>query len=204
WKELPEERLELGGAVLGNENAWRDAKGLVEHVLRQLNVRDVTWKRLENDTFWHPGRTAQAWKGTHLLATVGELHPNLATQTGIEGRLALVDMPLDEVFHVASNARRYAPIPTYPVSKRDLAFVVDRDVEAQDVVRVMRESDPLVRSAEWFDTYAGKGIEPDTKSIAFHLEIGADDRTLKTADVDAVLERVETAMGRTFDASVRT
>lgn len=203
WKELPDERLELGAAVLGDDRAWREAKGLVEHVLRQLNVHDVTWKRLENDTFWHPGRTAQAWKGTHLLATVGELHPTLAANAGIEGKLALIDMPLGEVFHVSSSARAYAPIPTYPVSKRDLAFVVNRDVEAQDAVRVMREVDPLVRSAEWFDTYTGKGMEPDKKSIAFHLEIGADDRTLETADVDAVLERVKAAMQRAFGASVR-
>jgi phenylalanyl-tRNA synthetase beta chain len=203
WKDLPEERLEMGAAVLGDETAWRHAKGLVEHVLRQLNVHNVTWKRLENETFWHPGRTAQAWKGTHLLATVGELHPNLAAKAGIEGKLALIDMPLDEVFHVASGARRYAPIPTYPVSKRDLAFVVKRDVEAQEAVRVMHDADPLVRSAEWFDTYAGKGMEPDKKSVAFHLEIGADDRTLETAEVDAVLNRVKAAMAGGFDASVR-
>ncbi len=203
WKELPEERLELGAAVLGDATAWREAKGFVEHLLRALGIQDVTWKRLENDAFWHPGRTAQAWKGTHLLATVGEWHPSLATNAGIEGRLALIDMPLGEVFHAATGARPYTPIPTYPTSKRDLALVVAHDVEVQDVTRVLREADPLVRSVEWFDTYAGKGMESGKKSIAFHLEIGADDRTLEAGDVDAALKRVIADVSAKFDASVR-
>lgn len=203
WKELPEERLEFGAAVLGDDRAWREAKGFVEHVLGELGAVGVTWKRLENDAFWHPGRTAQAWKGTHLLATVGEIHPAIAAASGLEARLALVDMPLDEVFHVGTGGRRYSPIPAFPTSKRDLAFIVARDIEVQDVTRVLHEADPLVRSVEWFDTYAGKGMETGKKSIAFHLEIGADDRTLESSDVDDILSRVVSAAAAKFDANVR-
>lgn len=204
WKELPEERLELGAVILGDGTAWRKAKGLVEQILRHLGIENAEWRRLENDLFWHPGRTVQAWKGPHLLATVGELHPSLAARAGIEGKLALIDMPLGETFHVASNRRRYVPIPTYPRANRDLAFIVKKEIEIQEILKTMNGADPLVRSAEWFDTYTGKGMEEGMKSVAFHLEIGADDRTLETTDVDAALERVKAAMAGKFDASVRT
>ncbi|MCC6563725.1 phenylalanine--tRNA ligase subunit beta [Candidatus Uhrbacteria bacterium] len=204
WKDLPEERLELGAAFLGNETAWREAKGFVEHVLHGLGIQDVTWKRLTGDLFWHPGRTVQAWRGVHLLATVGELHPSLASQAGIEGKLALIDMPLGELFHVASSTRPYQPIPNFPQPKRDLAFILSREVEVQQMVRVMRATDPLVRHVEWFDTYAGKGMDEEKKSVAFHLTIGSDERTLESSEVDAVLERVKAAMAGAFDASVRS
>lgn len=204
WKELPEECLELGAAFLGDKSAWREAKGLVEHILNGLGIRDVTWKRVVGDLFWHPGRTAQAWRGEHLLATVGELHPTLSAQAGIEGKLALVDMPLGELFHVASSGRAYEPIPAFPQPKRDLAFILSREVEVQQMTRVMRATDPLVRHIEWFDTYEGKGMDEDKKSVAFHLTIGSDERTLESAEVDAVLERVKAAMAGAFDASVRS
>jgi phenylalanyl-tRNA synthetase beta chain len=203
WKQLPDEQPEFAGAVLGDADAWREAKGLVEHLLEKIGVSGITWKRLANDLFWHPGRSVQAWKGAHLLASVGELHPSLATQVGIEGRLALIDMPLSEVLHVATS-RRYVPIPVYPHSKRDVAFVVEREVETQNMLRVMKDCDELVRDVEWFDTYDGKGMEEGMKSVAFHLEIGASDRTLETADVDDVVEQVKAAMAGAFDASVRT
>ncbi len=204
WKELPEEMLELGAAFLGKDNAWREAKGFVEHLLSELGVQGVTWKRLENDAFWHPGRTAQARKGTHLLATVGEIHPNLAARYGFEGRMAMIDMPLHEVFHVTSDAGRYVAIPVFPPAKRDLAFIVQQDVEAQDMIDAMKKTDPLVRSVEWFDTYIGKGVEGGKKSVAFHFEIGAADRTLESAQVDAVMSRVKEIATESFNAIVRT
>lgn len=203
WKDLPSEQLELGAAFLGEANAWREAKGFVEQLLAGLGIVDVTWKRLVDDLFWHPGRTAQAWRGEHLLATVGELHPTLAAKAGIEGKLALVDMPIGEIFHAATQARAYQPISAFPQPKRDLAFIISREIEVQQMVRVMRAADAMVRDIEWFDTYMGKGMDEDKKSVAFHLTVGAHDRTLESSEVDAIIGRVKAAMAGAFDASVR-
>ncbi|MCE9586174.1 phenylalanine--tRNA ligase subunit beta [Candidatus Uhrbacteria bacterium] len=201
--KLPDEQAEFGALVLGDENAWREAKGLVEHVLAGLGVTDIVWKRLASDSFWHPGRTVQAMVGEDLVATVGELHPTLAEKYKFEGRVALVDLPLRHVFHRATDAKRYRPIPIYPVSKRDLAILVDKSVEVQDVVSKLSKVDKLIRSVEWFDTYKGKGMPEGKKSLAFHIEIGADDRTLETADVDMVMEQVIEEAQNKFRADVR-
>ncbi|HVM90300.1 MAG TPA: phenylalanine--tRNA ligase subunit beta [Verrucomicrobiae bacterium] len=199
--KLPLEQTELGVAVLG-DRAWREAKGLVEAVIDGLGIDGVTWKRPEDDSFWHPGRSVQAWHEGVLLATVGELHPNLAQGYGFEHRIALADMPLMDVFPVARETHRYVPLPVYPQPMRDLALVVNRDVEAQDLMRVLRDADPLVRNVEWFDTYEGKGIEHGKKSLAFHVTLGAD-KTLSTEEVDAAMETLRAKAQRDFKASVR-
>jgi phenylalanyl-tRNA synthetase beta chain len=204
WKTLPDEQAELGALVLGDENAWREAKGLVEHVLSGLGITGIIWKRLASDSFWHPGRTVQAMVGNDLVATVGELHPSLAEKYKFEGRVALVDLPLRHVFHHATDAKRYQPIPVYPVSKRDLAIIVDQSVEVQDVIVNLSKIDQLVRHVEWFDTYKGKGVPTGKKSLAFHIEIGADDRTLETSDVDAVMEQVIEETKNRFAAEIRS
>jgi phenylalanyl-tRNA synthetase beta chain len=204
WKALPDEQPELGALVLGNEHVWREAKGLVEHVLNGLGIVDITWKRLASDSFWHPGRTVQAMVGDELVATVGELHPSLAEKYKFEGRVALVDVPLRNVFQRATDAKRYRPIPVYPVSKRDLAIIVDDHVEVQDVVATLAKIDTLVRNIEWFDTYKGKGVPSGKKSLAFHIEIGADDRTLETSDVDVIMEQVIEATKNSFAAEIRS
>lgn len=203
WKNLPDEQPEFGALILGDDRAWREAKGLVEHVLSGLGVTDMVWKPLANDPFWHPGRTVQAMSGNELLATVGELHPGLAEKYKFEGRVALVDLPLRHVFHRATDAKRYRPIPTYPVSKRDLAVLVDTNVEVQEFVSRLLSIDTLIRNIEWFDTYKGKGVPEGKKSLAFHIEIGADDRTLETADVDAVMEKIIETSQNVFRAEIR-
>ncbi len=200
---LPDEQSELGALVLGGDEAWREAKGLVETVLNGVGITDIKWKALTTDPFWHPGRSVQAFDGAELLATVGELHPLIAGKYKFEGHVALVDLPLRHVFHRATDAKMYAPIPVYPISKRDLAIIVDKNTEVQDIAQAMKQADDKVRHVEWFDTYVGKGVAMGKKSLAFHIEIGADERTLETSDVDAVMERVVDETRNRFRAEVR-
>ncbi len=202
-KGLPDEQLEMSAGVMG-DMAWKKAKGLVEHVLDRLGVRNVSWKPLATDPFWHPGRTAQAFNGDRLLATVGEIHPNLAEKYKFDGRVALAHLPLEEVFASASDAKLYTPIPMYPISKRDTAFIVNRDVHAQDMTASMKKVSPLIKHVEWFDTYRGKGLPEGKKSVAFHITIVADDRTLETGDVDQALDLAIKEMKNAFNAIVRT
>ncbi len=204
WDDLPDERLELSAGFLGGDEVWRRAKGFVEHLYVEAGISGIEWRRLTDDAFWHPGRTMQAFHGVHLLGTVGELHPTIADRFKIEGRLALVDVPLEEVIQVASSAKKYMPLPVYPDAKRDTAFVVTRDVEVQIVMQAMRGATSLLRHVEWFDTYTGKGVPADKKSIAFHLTFGVDDRTLEAKEVDEAMQQVEGMMNRKFGATVRS
>jgi phenylalanyl-tRNA synthetase beta chain len=199
---LPDEQAELGVAILGGDEAWRQAKGLVEGILRELAIDEVSWKRLDDDPFWHPGRSVQAFHDGRLLGTVGELHPTLAQGFKFEGRVAMVDLPLIEIFKTARESHIYEPIAVYPQPMRDLALVVERSVEAQDVIHVLRDADELVRNVEWFDTYTGKGMEAGKKSLAFHLTLGGE-RTLESEEVDAALERITLKALEKFKASVR-
>lgn len=181
WKTLPNEALYLAAACLGDDQAWRGAKGFAEHVLAEAGILNVTWKRLEEDPFWRPEQSVQAFQGEHLLATVGEIHPTLAERFKLEGRLALVSMPLEEVFSHATTTKRYVPLPVFPEAKRDLAVTVDRALEIAQLIREMKEASSLVKHVEWFDTYKGKGLADGKKSVAFHLVFAAD-RTLASED----------------------
>jgi phenylalanyl-tRNA synthetase beta chain len=203
WKDLPNEQMELGVAFVGAETAWRKAKGFAETLLSQLGVQGVTWRALTNDPFWHPGRSAQAWQGELLLGTVGELHPSIAARFSDHRRIALVDLPLQTFLSQASNALRYTAVPLFPDAKRDLALVVRRETAVADLLKAMRTASPLLVHVEWFDTYRGKEVRDDKKSVAFHLTFQHVDRTLETAEVDKEMSSIETHLKKAFDAQVR-
>lgn len=202
WSDLPDEQLELGCAFLSDDSAWKQAKGFVEYLYREFGISDVTWKKLDNDAFWHPGRSVQAFVGEHLLGTVGEVNPAIAEAFKIEGRLALIDVPLEEVFEIAT-AKRYVPITQFPEAKRDLALTIDRDAEAQSIIELIRETSPLIRSVEWFDTYRGKGITEGKKSVAFHLTFSQPDRTLETNEVETAMGEIEKKLKERMGAEIR-
>ncbi len=202
--DLPDEQLELGALFIGMDDAWRVAKGYVEHVLAEMGIADISWRRLANDSFWHPGRTVQAFYKGDLVATVGELSPKIAQNFKLEKRVALVDLPLEKVIPFAAVSKSYAPLPEFPVAKRDLAIIVDARVEYDDIAFVVRRSSGVVTSVKWFDTYRGKNLPEGKKSIAMHLEFSAPDRTLETKDVEAIMENVTLAVKEKFKAEIRS
>lgn len=204
WNDLPDEYLELGCAFLmSGSNGWKHAKGFVEHLFHEFGIEDISWSRVSTDTFWHPGRTVQAFKQGALIATIGEISPEILKRFKIDGRLAMIDCPLREVFKLAKDTKSYTPPPMFPESKRDLAIVIDRAVEYDDIARLIKGIDPMITGVEWFDTYAGKGLADGKKSVALHLVLSSSEKTLTSAEVDAVVEKISLGLREKFSAELR-
>jgi len=85
--------------------------------------------------------------------------------------------------------RRYVPLPRYPKVKRDVAFVVDRDLSAGDLEHVIREAcGELLYSVELFDVYEGDAVGERKKSIAYSLEFLSRERTLTDQAIEAAMQ----------------
>ena len=199
---LPDEQLMLSALFMGMPNAWRVAKGYVEHLFVEMGCKNLSWRRLTNDSFWHPGRAVQAFVDGQLVATLGEVSPKIAQNFKLE-RVALVDIPFEKVLPFLSNGASYQPLSVFPEAKRDLAVVVDHRSEYDDIARAARRVDPLVTDVEWFDTYRGKNLPEGKKSVAMHVTFSSNERTLESAEVDALMERIVLRLKEEFEAEVR-
>ncbi|MDB4951138.1 MAG: hypothetical protein JWM27_3787 [Gemmatimonadetes bacterium] len=90
---------------------------------------------------------------------------------------------------------KYAALPTFPASERDLALLVPDSVPSADVETAVRESAGALLEAVFpFDLYAGKGVPEGTRSVGFRLRFRAADRTVTDADVDQAADRVLRAL----------
>ena len=92
---------------------------------------------------------------------------------------------------------------SFPEAKRDLSVVVDFRVEYDDIAKVIASLDPLVSDVEWFDTYRGEKLPSDKKSVAMHITFSSSERTLESAEVDALMENVTLALKEKFKAEMR-
>lgn len=200
--DLPDEQLELGALFMGMGEPWRVAKGYVEHLLGEMGLADVSWRRLSTDSFWHPGRTVQAFHKGALVATVGEVSPKVAAAFKL-GPVALVDIPLEAVVPHAKTAKAFAPVSTFPDAKRDLAIIVDWRVEFDDVARAISRTSPLITNVEWFDTYRGANLPEEKKSLAMHLTFSSPDRTLESTEVDGLMEKISLGLKEEYKAEMR-
>ncbi len=148
--------------------------------------------------FLHPRR--QMLVGTRTGGSVrglgyfGELHPESAGRLGL-GSAAVAGFELDlealEGACAAAGPRRMRPIPRFPAISVDVALAASQDVPVEALEGLVRAADPtLCRSVDLFDIYTGSELGAATRSVAFHVELGSDERTLTDRDAAGFLKAV--------------
>lgn len=151
-----------------------------------LDGRSLEFVRLAHPAL-HPGRAAEVRCDGVAIGWIGELHPNWVQ------RYDLGTAPV--VFELDLDAAAYRPLPAFvapskfPMVVRDLALVVRAETPVGELLAVLRDA-PLgiVQAIEIFDIYQGKGIDPDSKSVAFRVRFQHTDQTLEDAEVDAAID----------------
>ena len=92
----------------------------------------------------------------------------------------------------------------FPGNLIDIAIVVDKDVAAVETEKVIVDAGaPEVTTVRLFDVYEGDQIASSKKSLAYALELRADDRTLTDAEASAVRDRIVAALAERFGAELR-
>ena len=132
---------------------------------------------------WHPGRCAQLSVAGTVVGHAGELHPQVLEALGLPARtcameLNLSALPLQESFPAPR-------LSAFPALHQDLALVVDDEIPAETVRRVVESAaGELLESVELFDVFRGEQLGDGKKSLAFNLIFRAVDRTLTDEEVN--------------------
>jgi len=188
-EELPEERRRVAGIA---EGGFPVARGAVETLFAALKVEPGFERTTE--PFLHPGKAARVQGGW-----AGELHPST-----LEGEWGAFELDLETLLGLLPERIVYEDVITFPALRQDLAFVVDEDTSAGDLVGAAREAaGPDLRDMRVFDVYRGEGIPEGRKSVAFHAEFRSPDRTLSDEDARELREKIVAALGAQFAAELR-
>jgi phenylalanyl-tRNA synthetase beta chain len=139
-----------------------------------------------------------------VVARLGPLHPDVLERFDLGAGAIVIEVDLAALAGRVEPARRYAPIPRFPASTRDLALVVHDDTSAGDVLAAVRDAaGSLAADVTLFDRFVGGAIPEGHRSLAFHVVYRADDRTLTDAEVDEQHAKAVAEVGRRFGATLR-
>ena len=202
-QKLPDEPKRMIFGTYGEHENFFTLKGEIDALLEQLNVHPAAYIADTKNPSYHPGRCADIIIDGKKLGVIGQIHPLVAEGYGIDGEVYVAELDFTGLQAALAPERVFHSLPKFPTVSRDLALVCDEAMTVGMLEACIKKAGgKLLRSIQLFDIYRGPGIAPGKKSVAFSLELRADDRTLTDEDTtgvtNSVLEKLKNDLGVTL------
>ena len=201
---LPEEPKMLVFGSYGEKETFFKLKGELEAVFAGLRMKKARYTAEKNNPSYHPGRCASISIDGVEIGVMGQVHPLVAKNYGIDSEVYCAELSFTKMLGLRLPEPTFAPLPKYPAVSRDLALICDEALTVAQVEDVISASaGKLLRKIQLFDIYRGVGVPEGKKSMAFSLELRADDRTLTDSDSEKVVSNVLSALKEKLNTTLR-
>lgn len=213
---LPDEDYSLCIGMYGKGEDFFSLKGVVCELLAILGIREPIFTAESEYGPYHPGRCARisvaaseemkaVGVDTEELGIMGEIHPDVAEKYGMKGeRIYCCEIMCSALERKANTEIVYTPLPKFPSTARDIALLVDEDMEVGSIEAVIREfGGRILEDVRLFDVYRGQQVDEGKKSVAFSLIYRDKDKTLTDEEVTEVHSGVLDALKDKLNAVLR-
>ena len=186
---------------------WADAKADALAALAALGVKADSLQTESGAPGWyHPGQSGALVQGRKVLAHFGAVHPSALEACALRGPAAAFEVVLEDVVlpKAKGPARPMVELSPFQPVQRDFAFILDRTVSAEQLLRAIRGAGkPLVSDAVVFDRYAGEGIGKGRESVAVAVTLQPVKATLRDEEIEAVSSAIVEAVAKHCGGELR-
>ena len=199
--QLPEEKECL--CILGEEG-YLALKGVIEAILSHLNIADSLESMHFDFGLFSSEKSAELRLGDSVLGFIGELSREVISNYDLRSKPCVAELDFNILIDKTNLESSYRKIPSFPIVTRDFAVVSDEAVTWAEIKGCIESLKiDYVDDIEFFDVYRGKQIEKGRKSIAFRIIFRADDKTLKSDEVDILQGKILANLSNSLGVNLR-
>ena len=179
-----------------------DLKGDLEDVLALTGLAEQFSFAAAEHPALHPGQSAMVSRNGEQVGWIGQLHPKLQAQLDFSTPVYLFQVDVAKVSE--SRLPKFSEVSKFPAVRRDLAFLVDSEIAAADLMSEARNAagEHLI-DLMLFDVYQSKDIDNKGKSLALGLTFQHASRTLTDEEINTSIDRVVKKLDVKFKAELR-
>ena len=202
---LTGKRIEGSWAHPDEDSSYYQLAAYVENIFRRIGVPAglIVRKKSDNDIY-ATGLTIEN-RGGKKLAELGILSKKVLKVADIDQPVYYAELNWTALMKVVrKNNVLYTEISKYPAVSRDLALLIDKNVEFEQIEQVARQTEKkLLKKVELFDVYEGKNLPEGKKSYAVNFILQDETKTLNDKQIDAMMNKLITNLKNKLGAELR-
>ncbi|MBR5234674.1 MAG: phenylalanine--tRNA ligase subunit beta [Bacteroidaceae bacterium] len=187
------------------ESSVYELKAYVENIFARLglNMRSIVVGNLTDGIY--SAALNYHTHGGKLLATVGIVSKKITKAFDIDNEVFYADINWKNVLQAIKSVKvSYTELSKFPSVKRDLALLLDKNVQFADIERIAYECErKLLKAVELFDVYEGKNLEPGKKSYAISFILQDEEKTLNDKQIDKIMSKLIASYEKQLGAKLR-
>jgi len=198
-------RVENSWAHPNEDASFYELKAYVENILVRLglSLQAVTLVKGENNIF--EDSISIVTKAGKIIAELGIVAYKLTKNMGITNEVFFADIYWDNLLKaVKKHVVEYKEISKYPAVSRDLALLVDKTVEFEQIKEIAYSTEKkLLKAVELFDIYEGKNLPEGKKSYAVNFILQDEQKTLNDKQIDSIMKKLIDNLTKRLNAELR-
>lgn len=174
------------------ESSFYELKAYVENILRRVGVQQGLLVTEASDNNIFDKGIALKTRGGKLIVELGILSIALLKRMDISQKVFYAEIDWTALMKaIKKNKLEFKEISKYPAVSRDLALLLNSDVEFAQIEEIARQTEKkLLKKVELFDVYQGKNLPEGKKSYAVNFILQDDSKTLNDKAIDAIMQKL--------------
>ena len=202
---LTGKRVEGSWAHANEDSSFAELSAYVENILARIGVQQgmLVRKKSQNPIF-SAGLTIEN-RGGKLMLEMGVLAKKVQKAADIDTPVYYCEMNWTALMKLLRNKQvLFTEIAKYPAVSRDLALLIDQNVEFAQIEEIARQTEKkLLKKVELFDVYEGKNLPAGKKSYAVNFILQDAEKTMGDKQIDAIMQKLIANLKKQLGAELR-
>ena len=198
-------RVEGSWAHPNEDSTYYELAAYVQTILNRIGLKQgaTVQKKSENEDF-SAGIVIEN-RGGKKLIEMGVLSKKLLKQFDLQQPVYFAELNWTQLMKATKkNEVTFTDIPKHPAVSRDLALLVDNNVEFAQIEQIARQTEKkLLKKVELFDVYEGDKLPAGKKSYAVNFILQDAEKTMNDKQIDAIMQKLIANIKKQLNAELR-
>ena len=199
--EYPQEKDTLCVGIFGAKETFYTMKGIADTIADSLDIT-FTYEQSEKP-FLHPYQTVTVSCEGEVLGYFGKLAYDIQSELNMRTSAFIMEIDLDKLSAWYGKKRVFTPISKFSEEKRDLAFVMDKEITFGQVEACIRKANKYIKEIKLFDVYEGGQIPEGKKSMAYTITFEPKEEAFDAETVQKFVDKICRTVKNELDIDLR-